>query len=370
MIQDLKRLLTFVVERFWRISGRSLRPTAAGRLILVLAIAVGFAAMNTGNNLLFFGWGLVLSSIIISGILSESTLRAATAIPLPPDEARAGSPCTLPASLENHSRVPAFGVAVSFMLGTTTAQTARTGSTFELRLAPGARRTCRVPWTPTHRGLHHLHSLRVATAAPFGFFSKERIVAGNDLPPGLRSMLVLPERVDTRALGRALWARLGETPAGQAGPGEELFSLRPFRDGDDPRRVAWKRAAKSGRLVVREFEATRAREILVGVRLGDDATDDDAEDAIATAASLVEDLLQDGHAVGIQGRGLLVSPGRSQRQRLACLSALASWVPGSTLDDDHVINGGAAIIVVAAGTVDTHDADILVPPIARPRRRA
>ena len=84
MITEAKKAWRFVVDRITRVSGRSLRPTGAGRVVLLLAFAVGFAAMNTGNNLLFFGWGLVLSSIIISGILSESTLQAASATPLAP----------------------------------------------------------------------------------------------------------------------------------------------------------------------------------------------------------------------------------------------------------------------------------------------
>ena len=367
MIRDLKAVLRAVVERFGRVSGRTLRPTRAGQMILVLALAVGFAAMNTGNNLLFFGWGLVLSSIVISGILSESTLRAAAAMPLPPDEARANALCTLPVSLENHRRVPAFGVAVSFMLGRSAADSARTGATFELRLSPGARRTAQVPWTPTRRGLHALQSLRVATAAPFGFFSKERIVPESALPVGLRTVLVLPQRIDTRALGRALWARLGDTPAGQAGAGDELFSLRPFRDGDDPRRIAWKRAAKTGRLVLREHEATRSRELMVAVRIGSGASEDDAEDAIATAGSLVEDLLQDGHAVGLRAAGLSVAPGRSHRQRLACLNGLATWEHRGDHPDGGAAPANAALIVVAVGAVDTADADVVVMPIARRR---
>ena len=89
----MRSLLRFVVTAIATASdrsGRRLRPTRAGQVVLVLAFAVGFAAMNTGNNLLFFGWGLILSSIIISGILSESTLQSATPTPLGPGELRVG----------------------------------------------------------------------------------------------------------------------------------------------------------------------------------------------------------------------------------------------------------------------------------------
>lgn len=389
---EAKRLWRTVVDRFTRLSGRSLRPTGSGRVVLLLAFVVGFAAMNTGNNLLFFGWGLVLSSIIISGILSESTLQAATATPLPPDELRAGADNVLPVIVENRRKLPGFGVEISLVFhkkrghgprnkpasvvvdDVADGAEVRTGAAFELRLSPGARHEARVPFAPADRGVLDVKSLRVATAAPFGFFAKERIVGSDSL--ALSTLVVLPERVDTRALGRALWARLGENPAGHAGNGDELFSMRPFRSGDDPRRIAWRRAAKTGRLVIRENEATRSREIIVDVRVGGSGSpddDDDAEDAVATAGSLVEDLLDDGHNVGVRAPGLLVPPSRSPRQRFACLHGLALWERPSDGSATAERSGGAAIVAVVAGGAGSSgaradDADVVVQALRRPSR--
>jgi len=372
MIGEVRRLWRFFVDRFTSVSGRSLKPTAAGRVVLLMAFAVGFAAMNTGNNLLFFGWGLILSSIVISGILSESTLQAATATPLPPDELRAGSDDHLAVLVENRRRLPGFGVELSLVFADKADADVRTGAAFELRLSPGARLSARVPFHPQQRGTLTLKSLRIATAAPFGFFAKERRVEGRSLthfPP----IVVLPERVDTRALGQALWARLGENPAGHAGVGDELFSLRPFRNGDDPRRIAWRVAAKTGRLVMRENEATRSREILVDVCVagdgdGDAVIADAIEDAVATAGSLIEDLLDDGHSVGVRARGLLVVPSRSPRQRFACLHALALADLRGTGAGAGEVYAGAAVVAVVAGGAKAEHADVIVDALARPSR--
>jgi uncharacterized protein (DUF58 family) len=402
VIAHALRVWRALVASMTRASRRRLRPTTSGRWLLFMAFAVGFAAMNTGNNLLFFGWGLVLSAIVISGILSESTLQAATPTLLPPDELRALREERLPVALHNERRVPAFGVEVSLALrprgaaawtaatatattkATTTRTTqqqpaveamdggdvVRTGATFELRLSPGASRTSRVPWTPLARGVVDVESLRVATAAPFGFFSKERIFDPMRLPPALRSLTVLPARVDTRALGHALWARLGEQPAGRAGNGDEVFSLRPYRAGDDPRRIAWRRAAKTGRIVVREHEATQSRELLVDLRIGSSAADDDVEDAVATAASLVEDLLEDGHSVGVRACGLLVSPARSPRQRDACLRALATLEAKTGPLPTLPRGGHEGVVAVVVGGADTDGADVVVTPLARGAARS
>ena len=42
-----------------------------GRTYLVLTVGVGFGAINTGNNLLYLLLGLMLSTIVTSGVLSE-----------------------------------------------------------------------------------------------------------------------------------------------------------------------------------------------------------------------------------------------------------------------------------------------------------
>ena len=47
----------------------------AGIDFLAGGMAVGLAAINTGNNLLFLIFGFMLSLIVLSGILSEIVLR-------------------------------------------------------------------------------------------------------------------------------------------------------------------------------------------------------------------------------------------------------------------------------------------------------
>src|SRR3954470_5771515 len=91
---------------------RRLRPTRAGYVLIGLTLAVGFAAFNTGNNLLFFGWGLLLSSIIVSGILSEATLQAVTVEPRGVGEVRARAVSVLAFHVANRRRLPAFAVEI------------------------------------------------------------------------------------------------------------------------------------------------------------------------------------------------------------------------------------------------------------------
>ncbi len=301
----------------WR--RRRLRSTATGRVVIGLTLAVGFAAMNTGNNLLFFGWGLLLSAILISGILSEATLRAVRLWPLAAGEARARQPARLPVVLENARRLPAFAVELRADVADPSGARLPGAGAFELRMEPRSKKTVDACFVPQRRGLHRVDAVRAATGFPFGFFEKEKL-ATLDAPMDL---VVLPARVDVGDAAHDLLARLGDAPARRAGPGDELFGLRPFRAGDDPRRLAWRRSAKTGRLVVCETEAQRSRDLILDVALPADGPRDHTDHALDVAASLAEDLLAAGHAVGLRAPGCALGPAGGARQRGAVLHALA-----------------------------------------------
>ena len=61
--------------RRWLRPPRKLQPTRAGWCFFALVMGVGFAALNTGNNLLYLVLSLMLSFLILSGAFSESALR-------------------------------------------------------------------------------------------------------------------------------------------------------------------------------------------------------------------------------------------------------------------------------------------------------
>src|SRR5262245_1988234 len=65
------------LARFWaRFKWpRKLRVTREGRYFLLITVCVGFGAFNTGNNLLYLLFGMFLSLILVSGVMSELSLR-------------------------------------------------------------------------------------------------------------------------------------------------------------------------------------------------------------------------------------------------------------------------------------------------------
>ena len=71
--------------RRWLRPPRRLEFTREGKYFVAITVGVGFAAINTGNNLLYLLLGMMLSFIIASGILSELSLRELAVMRTPPD---------------------------------------------------------------------------------------------------------------------------------------------------------------------------------------------------------------------------------------------------------------------------------------------
>ena len=80
---------------------RQLRFTQEGRYLVLISLGIGFAAINTGNNLLYLMLGMLLSIIIVSGILSEHTLRKLVVRRVLPETAFAGRPFLVGVIVEN-----------------------------------------------------------------------------------------------------------------------------------------------------------------------------------------------------------------------------------------------------------------------------
>ena len=78
-----------------------------------------------------------------------------------------------------------------------------------------------------------------------------------------------------------------------------FHALRDYVPGDDRRNVHWRTTARTGRLMVRQFEETRRSSLLVllSTRQNDYAGEEDFETAVSIACSLTMDAIQDGREV-------------------------------------------------------------------------
>jgi len=275
-----------------RLLPRGLRFTREGRVYVLVTLGVGFAAVNTGNNLLFLVLGLMLGLIVLSGILSEATLRGIEVRRRVPPRVDAGATFPVELALRNlKRRAASFSVELRDEIDGTPFRR----RCFFLRVGPGEERSIAYRCEIARRGRARFDGTIVSTRFPFGLFEKSRFIELAD------ELIVLPSRVSVSAPRAAYAPGEGGRTAGFRGAGQDFLELRQMVPGDDPRLIHWPGTARLGRMLVKETE--REARGLVEIVLdaapeqGAPRADERVEQDIRAAGTLVRDL---------SGRGLTV----------------------------------------------------------------
>ena len=122
---------------------------------------------------------------------------------------------------------------------------------------------------------------------------------------------------------------MGHAPARRRGGGSDLYNLRGYRSGDDPRLIHWPSSAKTQNLTVRELEAETTEDTRL-ILLGTGTSGSPAlEAALSEAASIATHLIRAGAGVELVGPGFFVRLGRGRPHLARVLTALALYDPGA-----------------------------------------
>ena len=232
----------------WIYPYRSLRLTREGWFFLGVTIAIGLAALNTGHNLFYLVFAMLVSLIVVSGLLSERAVRSLKIARRLPGEifARAAAPVELRITNASRRRT---SYAVEVHDGVVGEPRQRVG--FLDRLDPGAERSFLSLSTFPRRGRHRFRSIHLVTRFPFGLFEKTRMV------PRAETCVVFPA-LDS-AQGRAASRGSAQSGFRKHRAGEEIVGLRRKLDDDDPRRIHWRSSARSGEWMVTEHAESLER---------------------------------------------------------------------------------------------------------------
>ncbi len=241
-------------------------PTSGGGVFLVIIIVVGFAAWNTGNNLLFLVFSLLCSTMFIGWLAARSSLRDLTVSARFPDHIFAAEPAPVIVTLRNTKHVlPSFSILVEARgRGDSEATPKRRRRHLKRLLAyfsyvpHNAAAEQRVEQLFPNRGHVLIDGFELSTRYPFGFFRRRRRLRARDV-----DIIVYPK---PEAIGDKLHLlpmNAGRVPATRRGAGHDLFSLRDYQPQDDLRHIDWKATARSRRLTVREFTSEDERRITI-----------------------------------------------------------------------------------------------------------
>jgi uncharacterized protein (DUF58 family) len=312
MGRRIDTIRTFFV-RLFRLP-RTLTINTSGRYFIGITMAVGLAATNTGNNLLYIILAALLSFVVASGILSNSALKRLRFTRVIPDRVFAQTPVLYGVSVRNHKKY-----APSYLITIHDESIAERPGFIPVVHAGGSTSTVMEATFP-RRGIHTMKELKVTTAFPFGLFTKGMIVEPDD------EVLVLPRIRDDVLPPEEFLALTGDESRSISGSGEEPWNIVEFTSGDNPRHIHWKSSAKRDELMKKEFMAQTER--MMTLRLVDaDDEEDILEERIERAATLVDHFIRKGHPTGMLLPGLFISPKRGVYQCVRILEALALYTP-------------------------------------------
>lgn len=304
---------------------RSLRATRPGWCFVAIIFGVGFAALNTGNNLLYLVFALMLAFLVLSGILSEASLRGVGVERIVPREVFAGVSNPVLLRIRNRqTRVAAFALSIEDRLEPGSGRSASTtaGRCFVLRVGPGSVVDRSYGLIPARRGELELATLRVSTRFPFGLFVKSVEIDAPETVLVYPALVPIAPAVAARGSRQETDHRPGRSPIGDA-----LAGVREFVRGDSTARVHWRRSVRSGRLVVGEREGHTAAEVEILLLFGGDPTPAAIEGRISRAASELVHHLDAGHRVGLRTRTVRFAPATGPVHRRELLRFLARLEP-------------------------------------------
>jgi uncharacterized protein (DUF58 family) len=146
----------------------------------------------------------------------------------------------------------------------------------------------------SRRAILDLGPVRAVRADPLALLRREKDLTEPDL------LHVHPRTVHIDASSSGLIRDLeGKTVRKISDHDVAFHALREYVPGDDRRFIHWKTTARTGTMMVRQFEETRRAHLLVvlSTRLDDYASDEEFELAVSVAGSLGTQTLREGHTL-------------------------------------------------------------------------
>jgi uncharacterized protein (DUF58 family) len=274
-----------------------------------LTIFLGFAAINTANNLIYLIVSALLSFMGLSGFFGRRNIQALEVEVESPEETYATRPFVLTVRLINKKRLlPSFLIRVKIVEKETTfAFVDRAGIAVKhLEIAL------------MRRGLHRIEVNYVASVFPFNFFIRFKgLTKSHEIvvfpKPYLCDMGLIRE--DRQKSQR------GEDASNKKGYEADILSMRNYLPGDPFKYINWKATAKTGSLKTKELSSLINEPVIIDLR----DIPYDTEQRLSCAAFAINELYKLGIPFGLRIGDRLFAPEHSLSHKIALLRELALY---------------------------------------------
>lgn len=353
----------------WR-SPFSFSITRSGGLYILTVFLIALAAVNTGNNLLYLMLALLLAATIVSGAAARLSLRSLFVSLQVPQNVFVGEDVSIKISLKNQKhRLTAFSILVEDL---ELIRARRRAAWFGKVLAwgsaavpgaprhpvlqhaayfpaipPGETRAELITQSFTRRGNYRLDGLHLSTRFPFGLFCRGERIAVEGV------VLVYPTIREISSELHLLPFLPGKLEGKHPGPGESLYAVRKYLDGESARIIHWKATAKTGKLMAREYAREEESEfcLILDTLLRSSGPDAYAqfEKAVSLAASLAAHFVHEAADFEYLIPGEYIPRGTGTDHLYAILRSLAVVAPLAPTATDQASAGAGSGPANAAG---------------------
>ena len=269
---------------------------------------LGFAAVNTGNNLLYLLVSALLGFMAVSGVLGKWNLSRVDVRYLPPEEIYDGRPTLIGVELVNRRRwLPIF------LMEVVAAERALFFPLVDRR--QGRQKSLEL--TLSGRGSRPLPGVMIRSRFPVNFFIRTQGLEMTQQVTVFPAPHPCPDlhQIDPGGVqgARHNWQRGFEG---------DINRISDYQGGEPLKSIHWKLTARHDRLKVKELSAATRKPIVLDLA---GLPGSNLEQRLRHASYLVTRWLRDGWPVGLKAGGLELPPGSGQRHKLLLLKALALY---------------------------------------------
>ena len=278
-------------------------PTRTGIAFGALLLLMLIAGLNYANSLALLLTFLLAGVTLVAMHSCHRNLLGLTVTDLSSQDSFAGEQAQLQLRLANSGAQPRIALQLDGTAQAPVTCTAPAAGAVVVKLSIATPR----------RGALPIGRLRIMTTWPFGLFRAWTWLHV------VHAVTVYPRPGGQRPLPLAAASHGGTAPR-ESGEADEWATLRPFRDGDSPRQVAWKAYARGAPLLVKEYTASGGAErvfdfaALAGL---------DTEQRLSQLTRWIVNAAAAGERFGLKLPQQLIELDQGQLQRQRCLRALA-----------------------------------------------
>lgn len=278
-----------------------------GYIYAGITLLTGFAAVNSGNNLVYIVLAFLLSLMALSGFVSFINMRGLEISYITYDEIYARTPGYVKITIKNLKPIPSF-----LLLPSLKPEITEPFSPI-VYLPPKCEKNISVKAYFPKRGPFEIKNIFLHSQFPFGFTWRSKQL------PTKASILVFPHiTTAVNSPEEFLETENGFiTSSTREGTGGDFLGLREYRRGDPAHRIYWKKQKIEGKPYIKQFFDEGNKKIILYI------SEKASERMIERTASIACSLLEHGSSVGLKTDRDFIPPSTGHLQKLQILKTLA-----------------------------------------------